>query len=299
MDYPYDIITEFSRSKSGGCKTFSISANLIPQTDESPLKIFNPMSRFTTTIIQNGTAASINLHPSDLAQMRAVSDYAMNKYYDTKYNVSGTISESENPAFTTRFMSGKLKGKTPADVLIENKSLGRKILNDQYVFLKSNLERFPKNQELMDAIIAAANLDYAELGKRSASSAPLFTIIEIGCRGNIRKKRADGKCPCYDGNISFDLSRNLPVNIHIRNYNAPMKVKEDGTQNVILSGTDKASIISNDFSMSAECWLKCLKEMEDITMLFKMRHAVNAFSLADKAFADNLAQANSRMKRAS
>lgn len=297
MDYPYDIITEFSRSKSGGCKTFSISANLIPQTDESPLKIFNPMSRFTTTIIQSGTAASINLHPSDLAQMRAVSDYAMNKYYDTKNNVSGTDPESENPAYTTRFMSGKLKGKTPADVLAENKALGRKILNDQYVFLKANLDRFPKNRELMDAIVAAANLDFAELGKRSAY-APSYTIIEIGCRGNIRKRRADGKCPCYDGNISFDLSRNLPVTIHIRNYYAPIKINESGTQNVILSGTDKESIISNDFSMSAECWLKCLKEMEDMTMLFKMRHAVNAFSLADKAFNDNLAQAN-RMKRAS
>ena len=68
---------------------------------------------------------------------------------------------------------------------------------------------------------------------------------------------------------------------------------------MLLNETDKASIISNDFSMSAECWLKCLKEMEDITLLFKMRHAVNAFSMADKAFKDNLAQANNRLQRAS
>ena len=298
MDYPYDIITEFSRSKNGGCKTFSISANLIPQTDESPLKIFNPMSRFTTTIIQCGTAASINLHPSDLAQMRGVSDYAMNKYYDTKYNVSGTVPDCLSPAYTTRFMLGKLKGKTPVDVLIENGEQGKTILNDQYKFLKANIDKYPKNKDLLDAIKEAAALDVSDL-KKSSQAPLIIPILEIGCRGNVRKKRADGKCPCFDGNISFDLSRNLPVTIHIRNYYAPIKINESGTQNVILSGADTDSIISNDFSMTAECWLKCLKEMEDITMLFKMRHAVNAFSLADKAFKDNVAQASSRMKRAS
>ena len=195
MDYPYDIITEFSRSKSGGCKTFSILANLIPQTEESPLKIFNSMSRFTTTIIQNGTAASINLHPSDLAQMRAVSDYAMNKYYDTKYNVSGTISESENPAFTARFMSGKLKGKTPADVLIENKALGRKILNDQSVSgrlhcllagepLCAELIRFPHGDRDHDQHDTDQHQQY---GRRAGHSSPpaqpeavLFLIVRPG-----------------------------------------------------------------------------------------------------------------------
>lgn len=290
MNYPFDIITEFSRNKKGETKTFSIAANLIQETEESPLKFFNSMSRLSTTIIQNGVAASLNLHPSDLPKMRSMTDFVMSKYHDRSSLTTDSDPET-NPAFTKRFLSGTLKGKTPVDVLIENKALGRKMLNDQYIFLKSNIDKYPKNRELMDAIVAAANLDFSELSSKTTAAAPSYTIVKIGCRGNIRKKRGDGKCPCYDGEIVFDLSRDIPVNIHIRNYYAPIIVNKDGTQNIRLSELDKASMICNSFSMTADSWLNCLKEMEDIVMLFKTAHIESALKLANDAFNNNLTTA--------
>lgn len=287
MNYPFDIITEFSKNKKGDSKTFSIAAYLTQETEESPLKFFGSMSRFSTTIIQNGAVASLNLHPSDLPGMRSMTEHVMSKYYDKKYSAKVNVPD-DNPAFSRRFPSGNLKGKTPADVLIENGELGRKILNDQYTFLKANLDKYPKNRELMDAIAAAAKLDPSSLDRTNTDTAASYTIIKIGCRGNVRKKRSDGKCPCYDGEITFDLSRDIPVNIHIRNYFAPITVNNDGTQNVKLSETDKDSMVNNNFSMTAECWLNCLKEMEDITFLFKTAHIDNALKLADNAFSENL-----------
>ena len=287
MNYPFDIITEFSRNKKGDLKTFSIAANLMQETEESPLKFFGSMSRFSTTIIQNGAVASLNLHPSDLPGMRSMTEYVMSRYHDSRYTASVNTLDS-NPAFSMRFPSGNLKGKTPVDVLIENGELGRKILNDQYAFLKANLDKYPKNRELMNAIVAAAKLDPSDLDRTVADTTSSFTIIKIGCRGNIRKKRNDDRCPCYDGEITFDLSRDIPVNIHIRNYFAPIILNKDGTQNVKLSELDKDSLINNSFSMTAECWLNCLKEMEDITFLFKTAHIESALKLANDAFNENL-----------
>lgn len=65
--------------------------------------------------------------------------------------------ETENSiAYTARFYSGKLKGKSPAEVL--NEPDGKEILNEQYKWLRSNLEKYPNNKKLMDAITEAGKL---------------------------------------------------------------------------------------------------------------------------------------------
>ena len=59
-------------------------------------------------------------------------------------------------AYTTRFYSGKLKGKSPAEVL--NEPDGWNTLQTQYNWLKENLAKYPNNQKLMDAINEAGKL---------------------------------------------------------------------------------------------------------------------------------------------
>ncbi len=274
MQYPYDIYSAVRRKS-----TFSIEGHFFKKEDESPMKIFDDtFSRYVMTIIQEGTAAYFNLHVDDLPGIRAKTDIATKLQYTPSNNVSGGHT---SPAFTKRFAGGNLKGKTPIDVLLEDPDKGKDVLNSQYKWLKENLEKYPKNQEMMDAIMDATKQDLSSLSKEDTPAAAPITLLEIGCRPLQRKKRDDGKCLCYEGKVVWDPSRDYNVSIEAKNYYAPVNKREDGTLNVDLSNKDRSTEKVHRFNMSGEEWLAALYTMEQTRDEFRIISFNKAYQLAE------------------
>lgn len=281
MYYPYDIVS-FVRKK-----TFSIEAHFEQRKDESPMKVFDDtFSRFTATILGDGSNAYFNIPIESLPGMRARTDIVVHEQYRPKAPVAKpSISgiDMNSIAFTRKFVAGTLKGKSPAEVRIEDPN-EKEVLTNQYKWLKSNLEKYPKNKELMDAIMEAAKMDLSALKNAGAASASSFIIdiLDIGCRPLTRKQREDGKCFVYEGKVTWDTSMNYNVTVTIKNYYAEVIKNQNGTLNVNLSSKDASSEVVKEFKMSADEWLYALHEMEDARNCFKVCHFNEGHRLAEE-----------------
>ena len=277
MKYPFDIVSLVRN------KTFSVEARYSREEEDSPLKVFNHFSRFVFAIIAEGKASTCNIHLDSLEEINAITDVIKKDYY----NKEETHSNNTSPAFTKKFFSGDLKGKTPIEVLLENPN-GKEILKTQYKWLKENLEKFPKNKELMEAIMECSKLSEDELNAaKSVKKSNTYTIFEVGCRPLIRKTREDGKCFCYEAKVIYDSSRKYPVSVSIKNYYAPTTKDEKGLVNVILKEKDKASEISNDFNMTMAEWLNTVKCMNMSKEAFYYSNFSKGLALAEKCDKEN------------
>ncbi len=274
MKYPKEI---FSAVRT---KTFAIEAHLFQDEDsEKPLQVLNSFSRFIFTIIDKSKAISANVPVELLQDMKARTQFAVTKHFESVYANAGNVPAS--PAFTEKFNTGNLKGLTPADVLKKEGENGKKVLNDQYKWLKQNLKKYPANQKLIDAIIDAANLE-PEMLEGESSYVPTIDILTINCRPLIRKKReSDGMCPCYEVYVKFDSSKNYQVSVNIQTYYAPVEKRENGTLNVMLAKKDKNSIQSHDFAMTLTEWLNALHEMQEVVSMFKICHFSKALKQSE------------------
>lgn len=282
MNYPYDIVS-FVRKK-----TLSIEAHFVQRKDESPMKVFdNTFSRFTATILGDGSNAYFNIPIEALPGMRARTDIAVREQYQPKAPVEKPAAsgiDTNSIAFTRKFMAGPLKGKSPAQVRIEDPN-EKEVLINQYNWLKNNLGTYPKNKELMDAIAEASKMKLEDLKSVGAASASSFAIdiLDIGCRPLTRKTRDDGKCFIYEGKVTWDTSMNYNVTVTIKNYYADVIKNQNGTLNVNLSTKDTSTEVVKEFKMSADEWLYALHEMEEASASFKVCHFNEGYRLAEEA----------------
>jgi len=60
--------------------------------------------------------------------------------------------QGKSPAYTTAISAGKLKGKTPAELLLENPQENKPLLIHQKAWLESNLAKYPRNKSQIEAI---------------------------------------------------------------------------------------------------------------------------------------------------
>ncbi len=275
MQHPYEIVSYVRK------KTFAVEARFTRKTDDKPLSIYaDPFSRFTFVVISDKKAATCNVPIEIIADAKFRSQFVYGKQLE-QASVPMTGENRNSIAYTTRFATGSFKGKSPMEVLIENgKEEGAKILNKEYQWLKSNLEKYKGNQKIMDAIVAASKEEIPEAAAQT--SAPV-TIIDIGCRPLTRKTREDGKCFCYEAKVIWDSSKNYPVTVRVANYYAPVEKKESGLLNVKLSAKDTSSEVVNEFAMTAAEWMNALDRMEAVKRGFENTYWADSFKLADKA----------------
>ena len=196
MKYPYDIVSIVRQ------KTLSIEAHFTQGKTESPMKVFDDtFSRFAATIIAEGETAYFNIPIESLPGIRVRTDIAANEQFRPKAiipkSTANSTVDTNSIAFTKKFLTGNLKGKSPAEVLLEDPVNGSKTLNNQYKWLKEHLKDYPKNKDLMDAIVAASKLDLSNITEADTGSmvSSAIEILDIGCRPLIRKQRDDGKIP--------------------------------------------------------------------------------------------------------
>ena len=152
------------------------------ENEEEPLTLHSrKFSRFSFLIInQDKKAATANLNVKEMFGFLAKSRFAMQQEMLYRFNVTDAKEEEELPlAYTVTIASGSLKGRTPADVLLNDGEEGKKLLNNQYTFLKNNLAKYPKNKTQMDAIVNASQLlkegklDADAVGKGQTKRIPL------------------------------------------------------------------------------------------------------------------------------
>ncbi len=260
-------------------KTLSCDAWLQRATTEkgeSPFEVFRISSdkelgtfasRFSICCISEGKPASGNVSLPEMEEIIAKSDFAKNELFRRQVNGGISSSVSSNvgtlpSCYTKKFNAGNLKGRTPVDVLINDED-GKEVLNNQYKFLQKNLDKYPKNQELMDAIMEASSLE--KEGKlKQATSQPIqgeFVIFDGGMKPLIRNKDKNGNSKVYEVKITCEFEKNYPINVTVLNYFAPVEQKENGLLNVQKNKMDKSSLVANTMALTIGEWIHFIKSI--------------------------------------
>lgn len=266
-------------------KTFSITAGFQANTEDHPLQVLRGrINRYVFTIVSAGKGITANVPVDAVPGIRARTDYAFRRHMDRAVGTSAASADTaSSPAFSLKFATGSLKGKTPGEVMLTVPN-AKDVLRKEYIWLQKNADKYPANRKLMAAIVEAARMPEEELKKHSAETdtGTVISILNIGCRPLVRKKREDGMCPCYEMQVDWNTSRNYPVTVQIRRYYAPVTKKDGGTLNVQMSQKDKSSEQSEIYSMTAEAWLDAVHEMEQARDYFILFHYRRALDLAEK-----------------
>ena len=194
--------------------------------------------------------------------------------------------EDNDPAYSVKFTSGSLKGKSPAEVLTHSED-GEKLLNEQYKFLKENLAKFPNNQKIMDAIKDAAEKKKSGTLKEvnKTSTIPIY-VAEM--RPLMTRTREDGMTFTYKVEIDWNIGMTYPVEVKISNYYAPVKKNEKtGMINVLYDQRDKSSEVNNSMKLTASEWMDILYKFQMSMRTFEQLNALKAWEDALNADKSN------------
>lgn len=214
-------------------------------------------SRFNFVIINaDKKATSANIPVSAIPGIfQSVKDFNILSKFKNLNLSAQKEKVSENIAYTTKISAGKLKGKTPAAVLLENPE-DKKLLENQISWLKQNLKNYPKNQSQIDAIKEAIRLfDHGELDSTpTAETTGPQIVYQPGMRPLIRRLRKNdpGRCFVYEVSISWNENTPRPLEFTIRNYYAPVKKTNEGLLNVMVR--DRVDEQTNSFRLTLDEW---------------------------------------------
>lgn len=263
------------------------------ENEEEPLTLHSrKFSRFSFLIInQDKKAATANLNVKEMFGFLAKSRFAMQQEMLYRFNVTDAKEEEELPsAYTVTIASGSLKGRTPADVLLNDGEEGKKLLNNQYTFLKNNLAKYPKNKTQMDAIVNASTLlkegklDADTAGKGQIKKIPLYSS---GLRPLVNRKNNAGMSFVYELTVDWLLGEKRPLMITIVNYYAPVIKKDDGMLNVQVKQRDQTTLRNNTVNLTFEDWAYVQHMIETDIERFESGIYWNKRKESDRYFFEN------------
>ena len=262
------------------------------ENEEEPLTLHSrKFSRFSFLIInQDKKAATANLNVKEMFGFLEKSHFAMQQEMLYQFN-SGSNEEEELPlAYTVTITSGTLKGRTPADVLLNDGEEGKKLLNNQYTFLKNNLSKYPKNKTQMDAIVNASQLlkegklDADAVGKGQTKRISLYSS---GLRPLVNRKNNAGMSFVYELTVDWLLGEKRPLMITIVNYYAPVIKKDDGMLNVQVKQRDQTTLRNNTVNLTFEDWAYVQHMIETDIERFESGIYWNKRKESDRYFFEN------------
>lgn len=284
--YPVEVVSIVRKNKTFAINSFLYRAN--GYNDESPYKVYGNFSRFAVSILDSsdGTKKTLkaNLRTDDIPIISRKTDIALQHsmfYKPQKQAEGGTVPQSE--AYTLKFNMGKLKGKTPAQVILEGN--GKELVN-QRKFLADNIQKYPANRKFVNAIDEAIQLYRQNKLENVEVSDPVEeNVIEIykaGMHPLVRKTRQDGKCFVYDFSITWKMGADYPVTLSVVNYYATVVKKDDGRLNV--TDVDNSSRITTSVSMTDAEWVNIIESINRNMRMFEILHAKQAFQEAEEIY---------------
>lgn len=253
---------------------------------EGPLYFYDGrFSRFSFTIItKEKKPITANLPIKDFLDVEGRTDFIYQKHLEMSMMPK---EENLSPAYTVILTAGKdMKGKTPAQFLLEDIEKNKTLLNNQYKWIKSNINQNPKyreaNQRQLDAIMDAGKLlKEGKLDKNKASGASkLFTIYDSGIKILERRKREDGRVFVYSIKITWMLGSEKPVEIYMKNFHAFIKKNNIGLCTVQPGITDE---ISKSVRVSVEDWRYVVYIMKVNMRTFEDIRAPRLYKIATNA----------------
>lgn len=264
---------------------------------EPPLTMFSRYSRFVVAVIDTNKAtksviANIPVRRFNTIRMR--SEFAHRKHMEKLYSEKGAGADAQNLAYTVQLKGGYFKGKTPAEVLIENPG-NVAGLEQQMNYLGANLQKYPKNQEQINAIQHAIHLLRSNmLSGEKANSMRGIVLYEATLRPLKSKEKHGNNWFIYDIKISWMPGETAPVHVTVSNYYAPVDVKADGRYNVMLKNKEPNTETVNEFSLTEEEWNDCLDAMDDCKQFFVDTNAPEAFKEWRELGAESRAEAGQK-----
>lgn len=278
-------------------QTFALENQLVRATAKDgfePLKFYHKkFARFPAVIINDKhKAATGNIPVRDIPDILKRGSFAYNKELE---NSMQPVNEDTSPAYKVIIPSGSLKGKTPAQVLIEQGSeQGIKALQQHYNWLKSNLNKYPKNKEQMDAIADAVKLESEnKLDANNSSSTGIFDIYTPGLRPLNRKNKND-LFFVYEIKMYWQFGNRYPFVVEITNFYAPVKTEENGMKKVMVKDKDTSSEIKNTMYLSASEYAQMEYMIKTNMRTFEDMMAKIAYNEAEQEYQNNLAEARTK-----
>lgn len=214
--------------------------------DDSPLEIHSGFSRYVVTIIDTKT------HLTPKANIPALDIKAIKKKVDAEFNADAvnlilqgmmtpTVEENVDTSsigFTQKIFSlREFSGKTPCEILSANPEDKQK-LSSHIQILKDNLEKYPKNQSVIDAINDAISLlDKGLLSKRTSTQinttadVVIYKPADKYFKGK-NDRLENGKQKCYSISIVKQPAMNYKWQISIENYFATIETMNDKTTQI-------------------------------------------------------------------
>ena len=302
---PFDISNFFRANGTSFHAKAVFSRENGKEKNGKPLAGFNHFSRVVITIIDKDTKAKYceaNIQYDNLAEIFERGRFAIERVLNNKNRPADVAgSDTNSPAYTVFITSGKLKGKSPAQVMLEMGEEGAKLLNNQYKFLQDNLAKFPKNKEQMDAIAEAASLYKAGKLKKTETAAVggVIPILEAFPMPLIRKKNKDGTYPVREISIECNLAKNSPFEVNILNYDSPVKAvtgnglteitETEGTggNKINVQKGEKKNEVQKKFSLTLGEFSSFLKHIEIAETIFLNNYSAVLLKEAIEADQEN------------
>lgn len=194
-----------------------------------------------------------------------------------------------SPAYTVQINAGKLRGKTPAEALLESDA-NVTMLKNQQKWLEDNLQRYPKNAVQINAIKEALILyENGKLIQDTASanavSSSKVDIYPGGLRPLVRRRKANGKAFVYQISIAMYDGQEKPIEVVVKNFYAPVIQKESGLLNVDAQNREDEVVISFRFSLNEWEWFRHQTETQMRT--FENMYAPSLYKKACDADKEN------------
>ena len=286
--YPYQINSSFSKNQKKKITTtfgiearFSLEDGKIDGTEEAsinPLEYHAGYSRFTVVMIRKDentnkkAVVTANIPAKDdadhiIARTRAAINFLVMKEMFSAPAASApqtqqTSSQSDSLAYKTVLTMGTgLKGKTPAQVLLED-GKNKEKLQAQIEYLKTKLKDYPKNQVQIDACLEAIAL--FDAGKLSAANSQTeaagadekaIAIYDANFKPLKSTLADDGRVLVYSIAIRCVPGRNYPFEVTVKNS----RCKWDGSEAHPAQDDPREEIT---MYMSEEKWSGIVGDME-------------------------------------
>ncbi len=190
--------------------------------------------------------------------------------------------DTTSAAYNTRIASGKLKGKTPSAALLESAD-NEQLLKNQVTWLESNLSKYPKNKEQINAINEALSLYHSgKLVSGAVIDVQDKTVIYPGgLRPLVRRKKENGKAFVYQISIYMYEDDKKPIQVTVKNFYAPVIKTEAGLFNVQAKDRENEVEVSFQFTLSEWKWFEHqvetqMRTFENITAPALYKTANNA-----------------------
>lgn len=266
--YPYQICS-IKRAK----KTLGVDAQLFtPRENEDipPMEVHSGFSRFVLTLVdkEKNISPTANIPANDVLFVKLQSENAIRELNNASTPNESNGSINDSIAYTQKLFDRNFKGRTPAEILMNNPDDKEKLLGVRE-WLNDNVAAYPKNQAQIDAIDEAIMLfDMGELGNKTTvvNTSHVFDIYRTDYK--FKTKTDDkGNNLIYGISVVCDTSKDYPFIINITNCYAPVQTLSNGQKNIKMN--EAVNMMKSSLSMSSSEWYSVISRMSNTLKNFE------------------------------